>query len=614
MKSKPRTLIRTGALLVLLNGCCLRANLPSTAEKITVNESFPNLSNWDYRASAPVYIPGSTGVFSDNVASAIEATTDGTKTVLKITGKKELSNGLPFTCGGAISKTPYGYGYYEISAKIPQEKGWHASFWLGGANEIDSPEINTGPSSPSAPVKATFNTHYWPSVTAPAKVNHIAWGLDFVPGPPTDTARTESINIDTSSGYHRFGFEWTPSSAAFYFDGTLKAKTRYPGPHFATPKASITLSAANTNGDGIDAPASMYVEYFKCYQRTYNFPDWSTGSYNAALPVGDSTFSASKNALDPDQLAYTSGTPRVIASNDFSGQAHWNFPATSTSAIGRYEVFIWNPSTFPASVYSPDISDAPEDAQANPGGLMVDYTVGGTTTTIDSVYAGQSWVDLGPSAFSGATTNAITFGLSTGAGLIKPLWSLRAGPAIFRPLDVFDDFSSSSLSSWTTVEGSWSAPSGSAVNSGTGKAVLERTGPDATRTDGMVRATVTVPGSGGATSAGVVARYTSGGYYLLRIDYPNKKLGILRYESSTAAFTSIADTPIPSDIPLTGAVPLAFMLKNSGSDVSMIGFAGGRPVVAVTDSAPGTTYTGSGQPGIRAFGGTANFDDFGVGP
>lgn len=604
-------------LLVALTAA-LRADLPTGFEVATILDDFNNQTvfdaTWDPRLGGK-----SVGY---NTAAALQLGTDGAKSVLKILGQKQLTSGFPFTCGGVISKEVLGYGYYEVSAKLPLETGWHCSFWLAStlldannqpldSNEIDAPEIDTGPSAPGAGNgrAAVFNTHYWPRPVAPAKLNHIGWGLDYVDRDPDDESRTETFEVDTSSGYHRYGFEWTPTSISFYVNGALKAQTRYPGPHFATNQAQISMLAFNHGGVGVQAPATMFVDNFKFYRRNYGFPGWNSTALNVALPIGDSTFAPSLVALDPDLAKYTSGTPRVIASNDFSGDAHWDFPASTVAASGRYEVFVWNPSAFSASSYSPDISDAPvEIGTNNPGGMLLGYTLGGDTVVVDSVYGGQSWIGLGARAFFGATTNAITLAPASGFAP-NPLWAIRAGPAVFRPLTRYDDFSSGTLgAAWSIVLGSWSASAGDAATTGAGEAVLLRTIADGTYTDGLVRARIS---SGGATSAGLVARSTASGYYLLRINYAANKLGILRNNGGT--FTTLADVTLPAGISLTSALDTVFVLKNTGANVDLLGFLDGRPIAAVIDTAPGSAFTGAGQAGARGYGGVAHFDNFGAG-
>jgi hypothetical protein len=422
--------------------------------------------------------------------------------------------------------------------------------------------------------------------------------------------------VDAASGYHRYGFEWTPARIFFYVDGVLKAQTRYPGPHFENNSAQVSMLAYNAAGVGVgldgNGEATMYVDYFKFYRRNYGFSNWNTAALNVALPVGDSTFAPSLNALDPDQAPYTSGTPRVISSNDLSGGVHWDFPASTPSASGRYEVFAWNASTFSSSSLSADISAAPQDANNNPGGMSVIYTLGNQLVTVDQVYDGQCWRGLGAQAFSGVTNAAITLGVDLSAAA-NPLWPLRAGPAIFRPLTRYDDFSSGVLGSvWSAMSGSWSASAGYAANSGTGECLLLRDSSDVSIGDGLVRAKISAPSTGAASSASLIARSTPAGSYLLRINYAAGKLGILKRVG--VSYVTLGDATIPSDVSLTTALDVVLVAKNSGTaDVDLVGFIAGRPIVAVTDYNPGVDYRGSGQAGLRAFGGSAQFDDFGVG-
>ncbi|MCF6176511.1 MAG: family 16 glycosylhydrolase [Victivallaceae bacterium] len=129
-------------LIFVLAVFCLQSFLhadPPTDSESWNWESTPFISDdfnsfdtlfWDYRTITKY---NSTSR-SDNVSCS------GGKLLLKV----EKVDGV-YYCGGIISKTATKYGYYEISAKLPDARGWHPSFFLYGSyQEIDAFEFDTG--------------------------------------------------------------------------------------------------------------------------------------------------------------------------------------------------------------------------------------------------------------------------------------------------------------------------------------------------------------------------------------------------------------------------------------------------------------------------------------
>lgn len=593
----------------------------TTVEKPFVEDEFAGATRsslWDFRT-------GFDGVGFNVESALVFGTMDGARTIVKIVGKQEAltaSGGVPFTCGGLVGTFVPKYGYYEISAKYPSAPGWHGAFWVGGKNEIDGPEMDSG----SGNRTADYSSHYWPAANATQRVGHLGWALDFKTSPTEGDGRVEKITVNPSAAYRQYGFEWTPSHIFFYIDGVLKATTRYPGPHHPDNVLHISNLAYNSHGEDLQSPGELLVDYFRYYRRNYGFTDWKSTSLNYALPLGDSTFAYSRNALDPDQAFATAGNQHVISSNDFTAEAHWDFPASTTPSTQRYEVFVWNPSVFPSSYLSADIPANPGDAQGNPGGMFIDYHIyeGSTPTTgtptqtvsFDQVYAGQSWLGLGTRSFTGAKASAIKAEVQISSA--QPLWPLRAGPMLFRPLLRYDEFSTGSLSAslWQQEMGTWGVVSGTAANSGTTESVLLRAPADGfSMSDGIVRARMDRPSSGTvASSTGLVARFNSStrAHYLLRINHAASKIGLLKYTGS--AYVVIADTVLPPGMSLTGPQEVVFVLKTTATnDVDLLGFVAGRPVVAATDYNGDSPILAAGQVGVRAYGGVAYFDNLGAG-
>ena len=73
---------------------------------------------------------------------------------LSLLMKQENVSGKAYTGAGVVSKQQFGYGYFEVRAKMTTNTGWHNSFWMmagdgsdtfaaGRYLEIDQSEIET---------------------------------------------------------------------------------------------------------------------------------------------------------------------------------------------------------------------------------------------------------------------------------------------------------------------------------------------------------------------------------------------------------------------------------------------------------------------------------------
>jgi len=169
--------------------------------------------DWYYRESEKAICSNS----PDNVSVS-----DG---ALQIALKREDRNGMPYTCGGVISKQWFGYGYYETRAKLWGDQGFHSALWTTGLsdampdtpgykgpnnriNEIDGFEIDS-----HAPTKIAHHSHWFTP-------RHIGNQGGLYEGP------------DSSDGFHTYGFEWRPNEIRYYVDGTLARVRHHQRPRY----------------------------------------------------------------------------------------------------------------------------------------------------------------------------------------------------------------------------------------------------------------------------------------------------------------------------------------------------------------------------------------------
>jgi len=166
-------------------------------------------------------------------------------------------------------KLNFGFGQYEIRAKMPTaqgtSKGLWPAFWMrpqeGGIGELDILEIiGTGKSDPYSANHVTQTIHYDYAPTYPKQGN----GYDLPVG-------------DFADGFHDFLIDWEPGSITWYVDGveTFRrdtATTSWLNSAFVNNFYLRLNMAVGGNWPGSpDAdtafPANYQVDYIRVYQR-----------------------------------------------------------------------------------------------------------------------------------------------------------------------------------------------------------------------------------------------------------------------------------------------------------------------------------------------------------
>lgn len=149
----------------------------------------------------------------------------------------------PYTSGWTWSKTWLTYGYLEIRAQYPDERGAWPAFWMlqkGWPPEIDIAEYRGNPRGYMT--EALFN-------------NQRKWNSSTVP----DTG-------GSYAGWHLYGLEWGPGCLKFYIDGVLKRTVNDPLVP-ASPMYVILSNGSDCNdSDGTGFPNYLVVDYFRWYQ------------------------------------------------------------------------------------------------------------------------------------------------------------------------------------------------------------------------------------------------------------------------------------------------------------------------------------------------------------
>ena len=155
------------------------------------------------------------------------------------------------------------YGYFEISCILPKGKGINPAFWLltdgmwddntdGGITgaEVDVLETNTK----YDPLDPAFNSVYHTIHVDSYEEEHKAEiaGLFYANNPYEE--------------FNTYGVEWNSEEYIFYINGIETARTSFGGVCEVPLYLIISVGVDENIADNEFLPASMVVDYVRCYQ------------------------------------------------------------------------------------------------------------------------------------------------------------------------------------------------------------------------------------------------------------------------------------------------------------------------------------------------------------
>ena len=155
------------------------------------------------------------------------------------------------------------YGYFEIRCILPKGKGINPAFWLltdgmwddntdGGVTgaEVDVLETNTK----YDPFDPTFNSVYHTIHVDSYEEEHKAEiaGLFYADNPYEE--------------FNTYGVEWNSEEYIFYINGVETARTSFGGVCEVPLYLIISVGVDENIKDNEFLPASMVVDYVRCYQ------------------------------------------------------------------------------------------------------------------------------------------------------------------------------------------------------------------------------------------------------------------------------------------------------------------------------------------------------------
>jgi len=220
-------------------------------------------SKWDYRTDSKcwsIQVPENVSVGDGNLVIALtEVAKDAAKRATVIVPCEDGggSNGK-FSGGGVISKTAFGYGFYEARMRIDAGKGWHSSFWM----QKHDGSGGTGPSK----ADLEFDVIEHDSVDEKSySVGTIKWR-----GGRADVSRRR-VTTPPLLDFHVYGCEYTPKTVKYFFNGKLVDTS-----DIATlPQGKVniwltSIAASFTNTDKVDTsrlPGHVYFDYVRFYEK-----------------------------------------------------------------------------------------------------------------------------------------------------------------------------------------------------------------------------------------------------------------------------------------------------------------------------------------------------------
>jgi beta-glucanase (GH16 family) len=274
---------------------------------------------------------------------------DGVLKLKNIRLPSQQSDGRQFTAPSGQSIQSFKYGYFECRYKYATSIGFNNSFWLLAnsaplnVNDMEI-DINEGVLDEGGKRENKIG------IIDPTLDQVRPLILDHTNG-SRSVAEYMYTPLDLSANFHTYGFEWTPDSLIFYFNGQrLLARANnliLPGSFkWVNYPMRVYLSSFNNNSYlGFDQAVNseMVVDYIRVYQKPSqiglppttgtnlikygDFPSYNTADYGWGIKYSWGT----KGDVNNEYLSIASPTPRVNAL--FMPQQFINVPVT-----GLYDV------------------------------------------------------------------------------------------------------------------------------------------------------------------------------------------------------------------------------------------------------------------------------------
>ncbi len=273
-------------------------------------------------------------------------------------GQPYVSGELTTTKGSPYAQDPNSlgwsqqYGYFELRAKLPAGKGLWPAFWLLPEDASWPPEYDIFEVLGDRPDEI-HQTAHWGS-----EPNHPYDSFNYVGG------------IDSSDGFHVYGFEWDADHIRWYVDGQLTEvqQNRVNEPMYMLIQLAVGGWAGTPNAS-TTWPADMQVDYVRVYSKDPSIPEitpqagYSPSAYipdgTAGMPVElAATHDAYvRDGADAGKNFGTSNGLIVKKGNTNSNrESYLKFDVSSIDAVDSAQLLVYlanstNPATANISIY-----------------------------------------------------------------------------------------------------------------------------------------------------------------------------------------------------------------------------------------------------------------------
>jgi beta-glucanase (GH16 family) len=181
--------------------------------------------------------------------------------VLTITAQKTpedirpIIDGYEYTSGMLTTHSSFSqtYGYFEIRADMPDERGTWPAFWLLPADGSWPPELDVVEMRGQDPNTVHVTVHS----------NETG----------ERTSISNAVTVDDTGGFHNYGVLWTPEKIVWYFDDVAVASADTPSDMHDPMYMIVNLAVggvAGTPDAGLNDGAELKVDYI----RAYALDDW----------------------------------------------------------------------------------------------------------------------------------------------------------------------------------------------------------------------------------------------------------------------------------------------------------------------------------------------------
>jgi len=235
---------------------------------------------------------------------------------LRLTSNNVPTSGKNYSSGviTSLNRAEFGYGYFEMNAKLPKGQGIWPAFWMIN-NDCDH-EIDVFELLGDAPNRVYMTYHYNDQTVYSASYT----GPDF------------------SAGYHTFAVDWQPGSITWYIDGVQRGK--YTGTVSPVPLMICANTAVGGVWPGNPDGTTKFPQYYDIdYIRVYD-----------SKPVPNTAPVAAANSYTtPSATQLTVAAPGVLG-NDSDAQGDVltasvvNQPANGSLTLNANGSFTYTPN------------------------------------------------------------------------------------------------------------------------------------------------------------------------------------------------------------------------------------------------------------------------------